>query len=723
MKHVTRAALSILLMLLPTFAQNPPAKSTEGQVIRIGVDLVQIDVVVTDKSGKVVKGLSKNDFELYENGKKQLASFFEFVDTSKRVSQTTPRAPEATRPEASTSQQGPGAAEISRIFAFVVDDLTIGYEDLVNVRQMLTHFVDNDLQPGDLVAIVRTVGGKGLVQQFTTDRSLLHRAVAALTPVSHQLSAFNNPDPPKLNPTQALAGNLSVKNTSEQDGSIPNLDSQFDDTNKALRAFMSLGTAGFVIDSMKELPGRKSLILISGGLPVLSANSGAESTTISNFLNALTDRATRASVAINTMDIRGLKAFSGVAGFEDTPGRGALGVPASGQRSTTNIVNDPRNTGSGFGRLPDESLFGDKNPFDQLEAHAGLRVLSSSTGGINILDKNNFSEGLQKIISANDGYYLLGYTPVDSKFNGEFRRVDVKVKGDGLKVYTRRGYLAREDKSSTAPVTKQDQLLAAIKSPLARREVELEAMLLYKSAPKNQGAIDIDLVIDPEKLRFEQVDDKHQVDVDVAGFVYDQFGKLRGGFNQRLTASLVPGDYAKVRQAGLSYSAKNEGPPGGYQIRIAGLDNKTGGNGKLSRHIQIPDLSKGTLTASSLLLAAVPAQELKSEKPTPVSANRRISRKQDLRYAVMIYNAKQKEGKPQVRTQLFISQDGRVLFKQPEELAVPDGKDQSHLLKWGQLGLAGVKPGRYTLTLVITDPLAEKRSQTVTRSTDFVVQD
>ena len=180
-------------------------------------------------------------------------------------------------------------------------------------------------------------------------------------------------------------------------------------------------------------------------------------------------------------------------------------------------------------------------------------------------------------------------------------------------------------------------------------------------------------------------------------------------------------EYNKVIKGGLSYAANTVLPPGGYQIRIAVRDNKTGSIGTLSRYVEVPDLSKGRLAASSLLLAGVPAGEMKAEKPTPISADRRISRKQDLRYAVMICNAKQKDSRPQLRTQLIISRNGQMRFKQPEEAVTTGGKDQSQLIKWGQLGLAAVKPGRYTITLVITEDLAEKKSQTVTRSTDFVV--
>jgi VWFA-related protein len=714
MRKVIVITLMIMTIGGAARPQGQPPQAGDEQPVRISTELVQIDVVVADKSGRVVKGLSKEDFELYENGKKQLVSFFEMVDASQARTIKDAAKPDALKP-GEASPQGLGERDVRRIFAFVVDDLMIRYEDLTYLRQMLTNFVDTQMQPTDLVAIVRTVGGKGLLQQFTTDKQLLHQAIAGLTPATHPFSAFHNPEPEKLNPQQAST-NISMQ-SGDQGDDIPDTDSPLDDSNRLLRSYMSLSTAGFVIDSMKQLPGRKSLVLISGGLPILSSNPGTETGAVANFLNVLTDKATRAGVAINTMDIRGMQAYSGVAGFEDTPAKSSMGA------STT--VSDPilgssnRNS-SGFGRVPDESQFGFKNPFDQMDAHMGLRVLASTTGGIAVLGKNDFDDGLRKIINVSEAYYLLAYTPLDNKFNGDFRKIEVKVKGEGLKVYSRRGYLARADAPPVAPATKQEQMLAAIKSPLARRDVSLDAMLLYKPAAQNQGAVDIHLIIDPKKLRFEQAAGKQQVDVDIAGFVFDQFGKLRGGFSETLQPSLTAEEYSRISKDGLPYAAQATLPPGAYQIRIAVRDNKTESIGTLSRYLEIPDLSKGRLTASSLLLAAVPAGETKAEAPTPITANRQMSRKQDLRYAVIIYNAKLKDGHPQVRTQMTISQNGQVLFKQPEEAVTPAGKD-ALLIQWGQLGLGGVKPGRYTMTMVVTDALADKKAQTVTRNMDFVV--
>jgi VWFA-related protein len=717
-------AISLILLLSGSaFSQDKPAKPNEEQPIRISTELIQLDVVVTDKAGKIVRGLPKDSFELYEKGKKQQISFFEYVDANKE------RTDRASNPADRLSGQGPSVADISRIFAFVVDDLTTRPEDLVYIRQMLTSFIDNRMRPDDLVAIVRTVGGRGLLQQFTTDKNLLRRAVVGLTAITNPFNAYNrNERPTTLGPGDALTGPTIGETNNTSDvlslaGENADITGAFDETNQSLRSFMSLGTASFVIDSMKQLPGRKSLILISGGLPVIGSQPGVPTNNrgvaagqptaiqvstsgvnISYFINLLTDKAARAGVAINTMDIRGLSAQAAAASFTNTPGRSAMDAP--------NLT---------FGRLPDESMLGDRNPFDTMDAQMGLRILAEDTGGIAVLNKNNFNEGLEKIVGVSEGYYLLAYTPLDSKFDGNFRRIEIKVKGDGYKVHSRRGYFAREEKPVTATSSVQEQMLTAIKSPLARRDIDLDAMMLYKATPDNKAALDVHLVIDPRKLQFKQASDKQQTMFDVAGFVFDQFGRLQKGFSETITASLTPQEFKTASAGGLSYTANMNLSPGIYQVRLAVRDHTTGGIGTLSRYLEVPDLTKKQLAVSSLLLGSVPAGDTKAASPTPISANRQVPRSQDLRYAVIIYNAKTKDGQPQVRTQLTITQNGKVLYKENEQ-AVPAGaKDATQLLQVGQVGLKGVPPGRYTMTVVITDPLADKKSQTITRTMDFIV--
>ncbi len=697
----------IVLFSFPSFSQDKNKKPKDEPIIRISTELIQLDAVVTDKLGRVVSGLQKEDFEIIENGKKQQISFFEYVESGKRRNLPTDTTKiNDAQPSQPTTGSATDTLETRRIFAFIVDDLTIRYEDLITIRQMLSNFVENQMQPTDLIAIVRTVGGKGLLQQFTTDKALLRRAIVSLTPASHAFRAFEKGVTlVKLEDIGTAAGSSPVP--TELSGEIIDIENPLDDTNKTLRAYMTLGTAGFVVDSLKQLPGRKSLVLISGGLPVFSGTPSKSMGNISYYLNVLSDQATRAGVAIHTMDVRGLQAFSGVASFDATPARSAVTGVGRGEPA------------GGFGRIPDETQFGDKNPFDQLEGHLGLTALSSATGGITVVGKNDFNAGLDKIIAINDGYYLLAYTPTDNNFDNKFRKVDIKVKGDNLKIYSRRGYLARTEASAPTSQSNQEQLLSAIKSPLAKREVDLDAMMLYKAAATNNGAIDIHLLVDPKKIKFATANDKQQADLDIAGFVFDELGKMRGGFSETVTVNLTEPEYQALQKSGFPYSANTNLPPGSYQIRIAVRDNKTGNMGTLSHYLEVPDLTKGYLAASTLLLGFAPSKDTKAIA-TPISANRQISRQQDLRYAIFIYNAKLKDNRPQIKTQLVISQNGKEIFREDEEpLSASESNQQ--LIKVGQLGLAGVKPGRYLLTLIITDTLAEKKAQTLTRSLDFVV--
>ena len=128
----------------------------------------------------------------------------------------------------------------------------------------------------------------------------------------------------------------------------------------------------------------------------------------------------------------------------------------------------------------------------------------------------------------------------------------------------------------------------------------------------------------------------------------------------------------------------------------------------------------GGLTAVNKVNFAV---EPGQKSPTPLLAVRRLSRKQELRYAAMVYNAKTGGGKTQLQSQVVISQGGNVLYREPEQPFDGGGGGSKPATKIGQIGLSKVKPGRYVLSLLVTDTLADKKTQTVARSIDFVVVD
>jgi VWFA-related protein len=690
-----------LLLALGALAQTPQQQPIDDdEIIRITTALVQVDAVVVDKNDQIVSDLKLSDFEVYENGKRQELQFMEFVsvDDGRRTEGARPAALAA----ADTSvPRDLGAKDLRRVVAFVVDDLTVPYQDLITVRQVLRDFVDNQMTEGDLVAIVRTVGGKGLLQQFTNDKTLLRRSINALSVATNPVGAFNNPPSGRLESRPSPSGGAGDDAPVSDESALgDDLTSADNETTRVFRGLFSLQTTAFIIDGLRELPGRKSLVLFSGGLPVFEPTGrGSMYTSVSTMLRSLTDKAVRAGVVINTIDPRGLKATPGVVGFGETPGRSSLGTadPAFGRGGAETAVFGPALAGG--------------------EEHVSLNVLSSSTGGVAVTNSNDIRMGVGRALARSRGYYLLAYRPADP-FDNKFRKWQVKVKRDGLRVFTHQGYLAREEREA-APKTKEESIIAAMKSPLAKRDIDVNSTLTLLLSPQNRGALDIDLNIDPRRLAFTQTaDGRHQTSLDVVGFVYDEVGKLRGGFSETLNLNLTPEQFRRAQQVGIPYSADTNLPPGYYQVRLVVREASSGNLGTASRYLEVPNLAQGRLTMSSLMLYSVGTD---GGSPVQLDGSRRIPSSRELRYATTIFNAKREGGKAQLRTQLVVSQGGKVLFQEPEQ-PVTTGDSGQQVAKVGQLGLSKVRPGRYVLTLIVTDPLADKKWRTVSRSAEFIVE-
>ena len=726
MRNALAFLLSACLLAATAGAQTaPPAQTTQPQddeddVVRITSALVQTDVVVIDKEDRIVSDLKLSDFEVYENGKRQDLKFMEFVSVAgdRRTEGTRPGAglPESARIERELTTR-----DVRRVIAFVVDDLTIPQKDAVTVRNVIRDFVDNKMQQGDLVAIVRTIGGKGLLQQFTSDKALLRRAIAQITISPHYYSAFDNPEQTGLSRGDLIAsggGDVNVAEINELSRTVT------DETTRITRGLMGLATANSVIDSLREIPGRKSVVIFSAGVPVLQSkmsqvtgdaagvrdvpvetyggSSGAYGV-VQQTLNRLRDNAVRSGVVVNTMDPRGLASQRGVAGFQSTPGQSALGGGNPGfGRGVSNVEQAILGPSLGAGA-----------------EHLSLRALSDATGGVSVINTNDFGEGLDRVLAYSRGYYVLAYTPVE-KFDNKFRKLDVKVKRSGVKVLKHTGYFAREDTRPSAR-TKEEQVLAAVRSPLARRDVDVNSNLSLRMTPPKGADLGINLLIDPKTLTFKEADGKQTTSLDVVGFIYDELGKLRGGFSETINTSLTPENYQEALRTGLTYSANTQLPPGYYQLKAVVRESGTGHVGSISRYIEVPDLTKGRLTMSSIFLHAV--EPSGGGTPAPLTALRQLSRKQDLRYSAIVYNAKQSGGKPQLTAQTIISRDDKVIYRSPEQPVVVRGGDAVQSVVVEQIGLPKAAAGRYVLTFIITDTQADKKNQTITRSIDFNLVD
>src|SRR5262245_41869880 len=170
----------VCALLVQSRAQQAPAPNA---VIRIDVNLVQVDAVVTDAGGKPVTDLKVEDFELLQDGQPQKITSFDFINLAARRPTATaaisvqPRTPNSGVPPPPASIRSLTADQIQRTVAIVVDDLALSYDSSVRVRDALKKWVDTEMVTGDLVAIVRTQSGMGTLQRFSTDKQTLRASI------------------------------------------------------------------------------------------------------------------------------------------------------------------------------------------------------------------------------------------------------------------------------------------------------------------------------------------------------------------------------------------------------------------------------------------------------------------------------------------------------------------------------------------------------------------
>jgi VWFA-related protein len=166
-------------------AEKPKDESKKPQskddVVRISVTLVQVDAVVTDDKGKQVTDLKPEDFQILEDGHSQRITNFSYVSnaSAQPARQGAPAGrPDKLAPPVPSAPLRPD--EVKRTMALVVDDLSMSFESIAYTRDALKKFVDQQMQPGDLVAILRTGAGIGALQQFTSDKRQLYAAIERL---------------------------------------------------------------------------------------------------------------------------------------------------------------------------------------------------------------------------------------------------------------------------------------------------------------------------------------------------------------------------------------------------------------------------------------------------------------------------------------------------------------------------------------------------------------
>jgi VWFA-related protein len=551
----------------PSTRQNPPAP------LRSSTDLVRIDVEVTDKAGKPIKGLRADQFTVTDDGKRQDIKTFLYADIE--AIETAGPAEDAKPIVVPVDNEGPNtpsAEAVSdqlrdrRLIVLFFDLTSMLPDDLIRAHDAAAKFVKQQMTKADVVAIVAFSTKLTVLANFTNDHALLDKAIAQLTSTStSDLS----------NPLYAAAENGEYDVQEYTGAAFTPDETEFNvfNTDQKLAAVEGLANV------LGGLSGRKALVEFTGGI----TQTGEENRT---QLRAATDAANRADVSIYSVDSRGLFA-----------------APPGGDATT--------NAATGTSMFTGASVF---HQTDQREdSRDTLATLSTDTGGKAFFDLGDLSDAFPKIQADNTGYYLIGYNlGADVKRDGRWRTIHVKVNAPGAHMRYREGYYAPRDFQHLEKEDRNQQLADAVNSdhPVVDLPVAVETQMFRLS--DQQSYVPIAAKISASALEWAEKHGHKQAEFDFAVDVRAlPSGQTVAQLRDTTQVNLDPQRFQEINRRNLLYQGGVVLAPGNYRLKFVARENESGKIGTFEENLSVPAALAGKMTLSSVVLSSqlVPVQK------------------------------------------------------------------------------------------------------------------
>ncbi len=698
-----RAFLALLVMfciLLPALAQTQPAAPPQPQkpsddqdeVVKITTNLVQVDAVVT-KDGKHVKNLTAEDFEIFEDGRKQTITSFAYVSN---VAGTTTPEP-ATKPKDKVTDVVPFTPlkpdAPRRTVALVVDDLGLSAQSIGLVRRELKKFLAQEMQPNDLVAIIRTSGEVGALQQFTNDRRVLNRALEQVrwNPCS-RVGQFLFP---------VHGGPQVERSRFGSSGDVGDAPCTSDSFRRSLRILR------FIIDGMSELPGRKSMVVLSDSMPsetqevmldpnTPSANATGSPNSYIPALQKIAEKAIRSSVVIYSVDTQGL-AVTGVTAADSFSGN---------FRDLTNQMN---------ALIRNRSILVDSR-------RQGGELIARQTGGFQIRNSNSFE--LDRILEDQSGYYLLGYRPTEETFNRRFHHIKAKVKRSGMTLRTRFGFFGvSEEEANKGRRSARDVTNLALMSPFGAQDINVDITSFFANDKTLGSVVRSFVYIDTKDVAVTVVDGQRKVSLELYGVIFGDNGMVVEQLARTASVRLSEEDFKQAQHYGMNVifdmPVKR---PGAYQVRIAARDRVSARIGSAGQFVAVPNLGNKRLAVSGIVLGT----GIDSTGHDIANAGARIfTPNSDIHFAFMLYNAANETGALRnlvMQAKLF--RDGKNVFTGPEtSISAANQTDLARVFASGVVHLPPeLEPGNYHLQILVRDTSAKNKTAPLVQWAAFEIE-
>jgi len=689
------ASVVLVLVAGAVFAAQEPKKPAsaapgETPTFPAQVEQVIVDVVVTDKKGVPIRGLTRADLSITEDGVPQEVTSFEAVQVPDQPSTTPPPPPRVSVNTAPDERRG-------RTFVVVFDDMNITPWKANQAKAAVANFLEKGTREGDRVTLISTAGGTWWTARMEAGRAklldMVKRFDGRLIPdtSNERLSDYEAMRINVYHDAQVVervmrryetygvttAMNRGSNSSNSMSGTVddPYVSGRASEVyyQAVTRLRTTLNALERALNGLASAKGRKSVILVSEGF-IYDIN-------VDEF-KRVNEASRRANAAIYFLNARGLEGM-------------------------------PIEMTAQFGpALPDQDVgfaFA-----ETLDAVAGADDIASDSGGFTVRNTNNLAGGIEKIASETQAYYLLGYIPANTARDGKFRKIQVKLaNGKGREIRARKGYYAPNDTGRTAFAPKKgvDPVIqSALDSPWAEDGIPLR-MTHYIGDERTLGkaAVLVATEVDIRGLGFEEKEGRSLADLQFLLVVAHRESGEFFRYDQGVSMKLQPSTRERLNRFWYPIVRDFELKSGDYQAKIVVRDTRSGRVGTVIHEFDVPPL--GELRVSTPVLsdtmAPSPAAEGTPGGRLAVYARREFASGTAVFCQFEVFGAKkdEKTGMPHVTQGYVVNRpDGTVFTASQPSLIAPTSLGQ--VTRMFGFRLTDTPPGDYEIVMAVRDDVA-----------------
>jgi VWFA-related protein len=669
-----------------------------GLTISVTSNLVVEDVILKDKQGNPIPGLTAKDFLITEDGKPQEVKICDFQQLEETV--TPDAAPPAPKPvEAPKPADAPPAAKAvvatqiapekpgdlkykdRRLLVMFFDMTSMPIQDQLRAQTAAQKFLKTQMTKSDLMAIMTFSSDVKVVEDFTDDRDVLAKDIKNLTIGEGQGFDVTNSDDSSADTGAAF----------QQD------DSEFNIFNTD-RQLSALETAVKMLGSLNE---KKALVYFASGMQKTQDNQAQ--------LQATINAAIRSNVSFYPIDARGLVASAPLGdATKGSPGGQGMYTGSSARSAQSNAQGQQ------------ETLY----------------TLAADTGGKALLDNNDLGMGIVQAQKDISSYYILGYYPTNDKLDGQFRRVKITLRPELVAKYGepknyRQGYFAGKDFSKFTSSDKERQLTQALLLGDPVTDIPIAMEINQFRLARDRYFVPITIKIPGSTLELAKArNGAESTKIDFIGQISDsKTNKIVENVRDYIPVTLKGEAAGQLAKKPLAYDMGFTLPPGAYSIKFLARENETGKMGTYETKFNIADLTAQTRTLpiSSVVLSSqrmdVSAAVYKAQndkkldaanpliedgKKLVPSVTRVFNRNQDMFVYLQAYEPAADTTQPLIATVSFIR--GKVKAFETLPLQVDSGldaKSKALPLKFS-VPLSKLAAGQYTCQVSVIDPSGHK---------------